>query len=72
MGRQKVASINTRRYPEGGKRRRARMREFPHSYEQEETMKVELRVGVTPSGRSLVTRISMKRDPEALKPGKRA
>jgi hypothetical protein len=29
MGRQKVASINARRYPEGGKRRRARRRGFP-------------------------------------------
>ena len=35
------------------------MRGFPHSDEPEKTMRVELWVGVTPSGR-----IPMKRDPE--------
>jgi hypothetical protein len=40
------------------------MRGFPHSNEPEETMKVELWVGVTPSGRSPVIWIPMKRDPE--------
>jgi hypothetical protein len=37
---------------------------FPHSYEPEEAMKVELWVGVTPSGRSPVIWILMKWDPE--------
>jgi hypothetical protein len=63
MNRHKVASINIRRrYLEG--KRRARMRGFPHSNEPEETMKEELRVGVTPSGRSPVIWIPMKREPE--------
>jgi len=67
MGRHKVASINIRRrYLEGkrGRKRRARMRGFPHSNEPEETMMVELWVGVTPSGRNPVIWIPMKRDPE--------
>jgi putative transposase len=67
MGRHKVASINIRRrYLEGKRRRkrRARMRGFPHSNEPEVSMMVELWVGVTPSGRSPVIWIPMKRDPE--------
>jgi putative transposase len=67
MGRHKVASINIRRrYLEGkrGRKRRARMRGFPHSNEPEETMMVELWVGVTPSGRSPVIWIPKKWDPE--------
>ncbi len=40
------------------------MRGFPHSYEPEASMEVELWVGVTQSGRSPVIWISMKRDPE--------
>ncbi|MGC9067998.1 MAG: zinc ribbon domain-containing protein [Thermoprotei archaeon] len=68
MNRQKVASINIRRrYVEGGRKRggrKARMRGFPHSYEPEESMRVELWVGVTLSGRSPVIWIPMKRDPE--------
>ena len=67
MGRHKVASINIRRrYLEGKRRRkrRARMRGFPHSNEPEVSMMVELWVGVTPSGRSPVIWIPMKWDPE--------
>jgi putative transposase len=67
MNRHKVASINIRRrYLEEKRRRkrRARMRGFPHSNEPEETMKVELWVGVSPSGRSPVIWIPMKWDPE--------
>jgi putative transposase len=67
MGRHKVASINIRRrYLEGKRRkkRKTRMRGFPHSNEPEVSMKVELWVGVTPSGRSPVIWIPMKRDPE--------
>jgi putative transposase len=67
MNRHKVASINIRRrYLEGKRRRkrRARRRGSPHSNEPEETMKEELWVGVTPSGRSPVIWIPMKRDPE--------
>ncbi|MEM0051522.1 MAG: hypothetical protein QXF42_03760 [Sulfolobales archaeon] len=45
-------------------REESKMRGFPHSYEPEEAMKVELWVGVTPSGWSLVIRIPMKWDPE--------
>ena len=57
LDRQKLASINIYlKY--------LRMRGFPHSYEPEEAMKVELWVGVTPSGRSPVIWILMKRDPE--------
>jgi hypothetical protein len=37
---------------------------FPHSDDPEETMKGELWVGVTLSGRSPVTWIPVKRDPE--------
>ena len=50
MNRHRVASINIRRrYLEGKRRgkRRVRRRGFPHSNEPEESMKVELRVGVT-------------------------
>jgi putative transposase len=57
LDRQKLASINI--YLKYSK-----MRGFPHSYEPEEAMKVELWVGVTPSGRSPVIWIPMKRDPE--------
>jgi hypothetical protein len=67
MGRHKVASINIRRrYLEGKRRRkrRARRRGFLHSNEPEASMMVELWVGVTPSGRSPVIWIPMKRDPE--------
>jgi putative transposase len=67
MNRHKVASINIRRrYLEGKRRRkrRARMRGFPHSNEPEASMMVELWVGVTPSWRSPVIWIPMKRDPE--------
>ena len=67
MNRHKVASINIRRkYLEEKRRkeRKTRMRGFPHSYEPEEAMKVELWVGVTPSGRSPMIRIPMKWDPE--------
>jgi putative transposase len=67
MNRHKVASINIRRrYLEEKRRRKrgARMRGFPHSNEPEISMKVELWVGVTPSGRSPVIWIPMKRDPE--------
>jgi len=41
---------------------------FPHSNEPEETMKVELWVGVTPSGRSPVIWIPMKGILRAMKP----
>jgi len=71
MGRHKVASINIRRrYLEGKRRRkrRARRRGFPHSNEPEISMKVELWVGVTPSGRNPVIWIPMKRILRALKP----
>jgi putative transposase len=67
MGRHKVASINIRRrYLEGkrGRKRRARRRGFPHSNEPEVSMRVELWVGVTPSGRNPVIWIPMKWDPE--------
>jgi putative transposase len=57
MNRQKVASINIRR-------RYLRMRRFPHSYEPEESMRVELWVGVIQSGRSPVIWIPMERGPE--------
>jgi putative transposase len=57
LDRQKLASINI--YLKYSK-----MRGFPHSYEPEEAMKVELWVEVTPSGRSPVTWIPMKRGPE--------
>jgi putative transposase len=69
MNRHKVASINIRRrYLENrkrkGRKRRARMRGFPHSNEPEEAMMVELWVGVTPSGWSPVIWIPMKWDSE--------
>jgi hypothetical protein len=67
MNRHKVASINIRRRHLEGKRRRKRrasMRGFPRSNEPEETMKAELWVGVTPSGRSPAIWIPMKWDPE--------
>jgi hypothetical protein len=40
------------------------MRGFPHSNDPEETVKGELWAGVTPSGRSSVIWIPMKRGPE--------
>jgi putative transposase len=47
MNRQKVALINIRkRYLEGERRKKHRMRGFPHSYEPGALMKVELWVGV--------------------------
>jgi putative transposase len=57
LDRQKLASINIYL-------KHLRMRGFPHSDDPEETMKGELWVGVTPSGRSPVTWIPVKRDPE--------
>ncbi len=57
LDRQKLASINI--YLKYSK-----MRGFPHSNDPEKAMKAELWVGVTPSGWSPVTWISMKRDPE--------
>jgi len=48
------------------------MRGFPHSNEPEKTMKEELWVGVTPSGRSPMKRIPMKEIPRAMKPRGRA
>jgi hypothetical protein len=48
-GRQKIASINTRRYPEGG-RGGEPGGGVSHSYEPEETMGVELWVGISQSG----------------------
>ncbi|MGC9069372.1 MAG: hypothetical protein ACP5IZ_10445 [Thermoprotei archaeon] len=47
-----------------GRTRYLKMRRFPHSYEPEESMRVELWVEVTPSERSPVIWIPMKRDPE--------
>jgi len=41
------------------------MRGFPHSDEPEKTMREELWVRVTLSGRSPMKRIPMKRDPES-------
>jgi hypothetical protein len=38
---------------------------FPHSDEPEKKMKEELWVGVTPSGRSPMIWIPMRRDPES-------
>ncbi|MGB9730011.1 MAG: hypothetical protein ACPL1B_09125, partial [Thermoprotei archaeon] len=66
MDRQRVASINIRRrYLEKRRRgKKPRMRGFPHSYEPESSMRVELWVGVTLSGRSPVIWIPMKGDPE--------
>jgi len=69
MGRHKVASINIRRrYLEGKRRgkRKTSMRGFPRSNEPEETMRVELWVGVTQSGWSPAIWIPMKRDPEGF------
>jgi putative transposase len=57
LDRQKLASINI--YLKYSK-----MRELPHSNDPEEAMKEELWIGVTPSGRSPVIWIPMKRDPE--------
>jgi len=63
MSWHRVVSINIRRrYLE--EKRRVRMRGFPHSNEPEETMKVELWVGVAQSGWSPAIWIPMKRDPE--------
>jgi len=57
LDRQKLASINIYlKY--------LRMRGFPHSNDPEKAVKGELWVGVTPSGRSPVIWIPMKRDPE--------
>jgi len=56
LDRQKLASINIYL-------KHLKMRGFPHSNDPEETMK-ELWAGVTPSGRSPVIWIPMKRDPE--------
>jgi len=69
ISRHRVASINIRRrYLEGKRRgkRRARIRGYPHSNEPEETMGVELWVGVTQSGWSPAIWIPMKRDPEGF------
>jgi putative transposase len=69
MNRHKAASINIRRrYLEGKRRgkRKTRMRGFPHSNEPEETMMVELWVGVTPSGWSPAIWIPVKWDPEGF------
>jgi putative transposase len=57
LDRQKLASINIYL-------KHLRMRGLPHSNDPEETMKGELWVGVTPSGRSPVIWIPVKRDPE--------
>jgi len=57
LERQKLASINIYlKY--------LRMRGLPHSGDPEEAVKGELWAGVTPSGRSPVTWIPVKRDPE--------
>jgi putative transposase len=65
MNRHKAASINIRRrYLEG--KRRAGMRGYPHSNEPEETMMVELWVGVTPSGWSPAIWIPVKRGSRGL------
>ena len=57
LDRQKLASVNIYlKY--------LRMRGFPHSDDPEEAVKGELWVGVTPSGRSPVTWIPVKRDPK--------
>ncbi len=64
MDRYKVAAINTRRRYLEGKRGKTRMQGFPHSDEPEESMKVELWVGITLSGWSPVVWIPMKGDPE--------
>jgi len=40
------------------------MQGFPHSYEPEESMSVELWIGVTQSGRGPVIWIPMKRNPK--------
>ena len=60
MNRHRVASINIRRRHLEEKRR-ARMQGYPHSNEPEETMMVELWVGVTQSGRSPAIWIPVKR-----------
>jgi len=57
LDRQKLASINIYL-------KHLRMRGFPHSDDPEKIMRGELWVGVTPSGRSPVTWIPVKRDPE--------
>jgi putative transposase len=56
LDRQKLASINIYL-------KHSKMRGFPHSDEPEKTMMEELWVGVTPSGRSPMIWIPMKRDP---------
>jgi putative transposase len=63
MNRHKVASINIRRrYLEG--REESQEAVFSHSNDPGEALKVELWVGVTPSGWSPVIWIPMKRSPE--------
>jgi len=57
LDRQKLASINIYL-------KHTKMRGFPHSDEPEKTMREELWVGVTPSGRSPMIWIPMKRGPE--------
>ncbi len=65
MDRHKVASINIRRrYLEIGKRRKTRMQGLLHSDEPEESMRVELWVGVAQSGWSPVVWIPVEGDPE--------
>jgi hypothetical protein len=69
MNKHKAASINIRRrYLEEKRRgkRRARMRGYPHSNEPEETMMVELWVGVTPSWWSPAIWIPVKRGSRGL------
>jgi len=65
MNRHRVASINIRRRHLEEKRR-ARIQGYPHSNEPEISMRVELWVGVTPSGRSPAIWIPVKRDPEGF------
>jgi hypothetical protein len=59
MGKQKVASINIRRRYLGDQEAG-----LPHSNDPEETMRVELWVGVTSSRQGPVRWIPMKRGPE--------
>ena len=70
MDRQKNAAVNIRRrYVEGGRGRKDRMRGFPHRDELEETMKVDLWAGVTQSGQRLMIWWGDDRKPH-LKPMK--
>ncbi len=72
MDRHEVASINIgkRRLEgvRGGRRRKTRMRGFPHSGEPEASMGVELWVGVIQGGWSPVIWISMKGVLRAVRP----